>query len=174
MARDADVIRALADLVAPDGPTDAPTGATDKVAGALHAWLPLWRERLEREPMASADRRALMNSANPVYIPRNHRIEEAIRAAVDDDNFGPFHRLLERLALPEVDLVAHHHDGQRVVVVDALRTQLLVRLLEGDLAALRHAVRERDDAETHAVEHVVVGHIVHLSELVLGLEELQF
>jgi uncharacterized protein YdiU (UPF0061 family) len=34
-----------------------------------------------------------MQAVNPVYIPRNHRIEAAIRAAEDHDDFSAFHAL---------------------------------------------------------------------------------
>jgi uncharacterized protein YdiU (UPF0061 family) len=37
---------------------------------------------------------------NPVYIPRNHSIEAAIRAAEDDSDFSAFHALHEVLQLP--------------------------------------------------------------------------
>ena len=40
-----------------------------------------------------------MDRVNPVYIPRNHLVEEALAAATDDD-LGPFRRLLDVLALP--------------------------------------------------------------------------
>ena len=41
-----------------------------------------------------------MRAVNPAYIPRNHRIEQVIRAAVDHDDFGPFARLAEVLERP--------------------------------------------------------------------------
>ena len=41
-----------------------------------------------------------MLAANPVYIPRNHLVEEAIVAATEDGNFEPFHTLVDRLADP--------------------------------------------------------------------------
>lgn len=37
---------------------------------------------------------------NPVYIPRNHLVEEAIQAAVSDDNFESFHTLLSAVTHP--------------------------------------------------------------------------
>ncbi|MDO1581534.1 protein adenylyltransferase SelO [Rhizobium oryzicola] len=65
------------------------------------AWLPQWRERLAREP-AGADSAALMRSVNPAIIPRNHRIEEVIAAAVEGD-LQPFERLLAALEKPYED-----------------------------------------------------------------------
>ena len=35
-----------------------------------------------------------MDRVNPVYIPRNHLVEEALAAATDGD-LGPFERLLD-------------------------------------------------------------------------------
>ena len=58
---------------------------------AFDAWVREWRE-------AGPDE-ALMARTNPARIPRNHRIEEAIRAAVASD-LGPFHRLDEALRSP--------------------------------------------------------------------------
>ena len=47
----------------------------------------------------SADLIAKMKSTNPILIPRNHRIEEAIQAAYQND-FSLFHRLADALAKP--------------------------------------------------------------------------
>ncbi|SIP94485.1 Uncharacterized conserved protein YdiU, UPF0061 family [Rhizobium sp. RU35A] len=65
------------------------------------AWLPLWRERLGRQPAGegAASPAALMRAANPALIPRNHRIEEAIVAATEGD-LAPFQRLLEAVSDP--------------------------------------------------------------------------
>ncbi len=40
-----------------------------------------------------------MKAVNPILIPRNHRIEQAIQAAYQDD-FAPFNRLVDALAYP--------------------------------------------------------------------------
>ena len=42
---------------------------------------------------------ALMHRSNPIFIPRNHRIEEVIEAGYRGD-FEPFHRLCELLQHP--------------------------------------------------------------------------
>ena len=55
-------------------------------------WLAHW------QALGAADV-PLMNSMNPAFIPRNHRIEEVI-AAAQKDNFAPFHRLHRILANP--------------------------------------------------------------------------
>ena len=41
-----------------------------------------------------------MQRTNPLYIPRNHKVEEALEAAVEHDDFGPFHELREVLRRP--------------------------------------------------------------------------
>ena len=56
-------------------------------------WTGQWRHRLEREPDSGSSRETML-SANPKYIPRNHRVEAVIAAAVEDADFGPFEELL--------------------------------------------------------------------------------
>jgi len=68
--------------------------------GAWDAWAPRWRQRLREEPGDAAARRQAMLSVNPAFIPRNHRVEAVIRAAVDRDDFAPFEELLTVLAKP--------------------------------------------------------------------------
>jgi uncharacterized protein YdiU (UPF0061 family) len=67
---------------------------------ALNAWLPRWRERLNAEAVAPAQRAQAMRAVNPVYIPRNHRVEEALAAAVDLGDYAPFEKLLTVLQQP--------------------------------------------------------------------------
>ena len=45
----------------------------------------LWRQRVNDQALEPAATQDLMNSVNPVFIPRNHRIEQAIQKAVDGD-----------------------------------------------------------------------------------------
>jgi uncharacterized protein YdiU (UPF0061 family) len=62
-------------------------------------WAVRWRTRLAshtREPQSIA---AAMDQVNPVYIPRNHQVEEALAAGTGGD-LGPFRRLLGVLAQP--------------------------------------------------------------------------
>jgi uncharacterized protein YdiU (UPF0061 family) len=62
-------------------------------------WHERWQARLNRqqEPKASSDQ--LMRDSNPALIPRNHRVEEALEAAVDGD-YIVMERLLEVLSSP--------------------------------------------------------------------------
>ncbi|WP_170523403.1 protein adenylyltransferase SelO [Ruegeria arenilitoris] len=65
---------------------------------AFDGWAEGWRARLTRE----ADPAAVMLAANPAFIPRNHRVEQMIQAAVQGD-YAPFHRLNAVLARPYDD-----------------------------------------------------------------------
>ena len=70
---------------------------------AYDAWAINWRTRLADEPQQGAERRMAMNAVNPAFIPRNHRIEAAIVAAVAHDDFAPFETLNAVLAKPYDD-----------------------------------------------------------------------
>jgi serine/tyrosine/threonine adenylyltransferase len=67
---------------------------------AFDEWHGVWQARLAREPQSADARAALMRQSNPARIPRNHRIEEAIRAAEDRGDFRPFHEMLRAVAEP--------------------------------------------------------------------------
>jgi uncharacterized protein YdiU (UPF0061 family) len=69
----------------------------------LDAWLVAWRQRLERDPQPVAERVRTMRALSPAFIPRNHRVEAALKAASRDGDFAPFHRLLEVLKHPYDD-----------------------------------------------------------------------
>lgn len=64
---------------------------------AMTDWLKEWRARLIDVDRGQAV--TLMRQMNPVFIPRNHRIEDAIQAGNDGD-FGPFQRLNDLLQKP--------------------------------------------------------------------------
>jgi serine/tyrosine/threonine adenylyltransferase len=70
-------------------------GFTD--LAAFDDWHGRWVKRVSEETGEPA---SVMNAANPIYIPRNHRIEQAIRAAEDDGDFALFHELVEVLKNP--------------------------------------------------------------------------
>ncbi|MEN9895498.1 MAG: hypothetical protein RIR97_1350 [Pseudomonadota bacterium] len=67
---------------------------------AFDVWKGQWLARLWREPTTQAEQDALMRSVNPAFIPRNHRIEAVIEAAVDRDDFQPFETLNAVLSNP--------------------------------------------------------------------------
>ena len=61
-------------------------------------------------------RGAKMRAVNPAFIPRNHRIEEVIEAAVVAADFTPFETLLLILSKPFEDqpAFAHYMDPPQV------------------------------------------------------------
>lgn len=64
------------------------------------AWCHKWLARLAHEGQTESTAQQLMRTVNPVVIPRNHRVEEALAAASDQDDYAPLHRLLAVLADP--------------------------------------------------------------------------
>jgi len=67
---------------------------------ALKEWMVHWRERLEGQPQSLEDSLDLMHRSNPAVIPRNHLVETALKAAEEDQDLSPFHRLITVLADP--------------------------------------------------------------------------
>jgi uncharacterized protein YdiU (UPF0061 family) len=74
-------------------------------APALQDWLARWRRSCAREDQAirtlsSTARTARMAQINPWIIARNHRVEEALEAASQQNDLGPFDQLLAALSHP--------------------------------------------------------------------------
>jgi len=69
-------------------------------ASELQAWLTRWQERIARENTSTDARAEAMRRINPIYIPRNHRVEEALAAASERSDFAPFERLLAAITQP--------------------------------------------------------------------------
>lgn len=80
---------------------------------AFDAWAAQWQTRLTAEN----DPHSIMQTASPRIIPRNHRVEEMIAAAVAAD-YAPFERLMQALADPfattDTDLMRPPTKAQRV------------------------------------------------------------
>ena len=70
---------------------------------AYDEWAARWRRRTADEPQDAATRRTAMRAVNPVFIPRNHRVEAVIEAAVNRDDFALFEELLTVLSKPYED-----------------------------------------------------------------------
>jgi uncharacterized protein YdiU (UPF0061 family) len=66
----------------------------------FQAWYADWQQRLTREERPLESIFAEMRSVNPVVIPRNHRVEEALQAAEEQDDFTPLQRLLAAIQAP--------------------------------------------------------------------------
>ncbi len=80
---------------------------------AFDTWEQVWSARIAREP----DPKTLMAATNPALIPRNHRIEEMIEAAVAGD-MAPFEQLSTALATPfvETDSDLHRPPNENEIV----------------------------------------------------------
>ncbi len=100
--------RRLADVAAGD---EAPLRALFAAPDAPDEWLARWHERCARDDeelregtsegaSLAAARSERMRRVNPWVIPRNHRVEEALAAASDDEDLQPFDRLLDALRHP--------------------------------------------------------------------------
>ncbi len=86
--------RSLSDAARGD---DAPLRGHLGDAADLSDWLTRWHARLAEDGAASPS--TLLDATNPLYIPRNHIVEEVIELSLHQ-NFDPFHALNEVLADP--------------------------------------------------------------------------
>jgi uncharacterized protein YdiU (UPF0061 family) len=67
--------------------------------GSFQNWYRRWLERLGRESKSLEQAALLMNQVNPLVIPRNHKVEEALEAAQKND-LSPFQALLSAVREP--------------------------------------------------------------------------
>ncbi|ULL16053.1 YdiU family protein [Paenibacillus sp. H1-7] len=70
-------------------------------------WHKKWQARRGRQQESEAASHQLMKSSNPAVIPRNHRVEEALDAAVDEGDYSVMERLLDALSSP------YEHSGKQ-------------------------------------------------------------
>ena len=112
---DAELIHRLLDLMAAERADFTNTfrdlsrgraGAGLKNRDGLDGWAADWRARLGREGVTQTVATERMQAANPACIPRNHRVEQVIAAAVGGD-FAPFERLVAITARPFDDQPEH-------------------------------------------------------------------
>ena len=81
----------------------ATVGAAEQLAHeqeAFRGWFERWRTRLGRQPQSPAEAAARMQASSPVVIPRNHAVEAAIAAAVEQTDLEPLNQLIEGLRQP--------------------------------------------------------------------------
>jgi len=91
----------------------------DRKAG--ERWLAQWRAMVSEGGEIDTSRIEDMRRANPIFIPRNHRVEEAIQGALRND-FTCFERLNEVLARP-FDEQPEHADLERPAEPDEIVRQ---------------------------------------------------
>jgi uncharacterized protein YdiU (UPF0061 family) len=59
---------------------------------AAETWLTQWQKTRDESGISTSESQGLMDAANPIYIPRNHRVEEAIKAGINGD-YDAMHQL---------------------------------------------------------------------------------
>lgn len=75
---------------------DAPLFGSDE----FKQWLNKWLTRLGRQAQSKAESHQLMRDNNPAVIPRNHRVEEALKKAVESEDYSVMERLIDVLSKP--------------------------------------------------------------------------
>lgn len=63
-------------------------------------WYEKWKTRLENQQVSEEFIKQLMQKSNPVVIPRNHRVEEALDAAVNNEDYSVLNNLLSVISHP--------------------------------------------------------------------------
>ena len=94
--------RRLCDAAA-DEKADANVRSLFANPAAYDSWVARWRSRLAAERLEPDARAQAMRTVNPAFIPRNHRVEQALDAAIEDGDFSPFAELLTVLSRPYED-----------------------------------------------------------------------
>jgi uncharacterized protein YdiU (UPF0061 family) len=81
---------------------DLATGTAPRASAEpdVNEWLTRWQVRFSRQQSAATNANAAMLSANPAVIPRNHLVEAALKAAVEENDLKPFEQLLAVLSAP--------------------------------------------------------------------------
>jgi serine/tyrosine/threonine adenylyltransferase len=79
---------------------DVVTDTALATAAEFQSWRTRWQERLSRQPQSLDESRALMRRHNPTFIPRNHKVEEALAAATGNGDLSVMEKLLEVLRHP--------------------------------------------------------------------------
>ncbi|SDB14207.1 Uncharacterized conserved protein YdiU, UPF0061 family [Desulfonatronum thiosulfatophilum] len=67
---------------------------------AFQSWHERWMARLSEQADSREESRVLMQARNPAVIPRNHKVEEALEAAVERNDLSVMNRLVEVLSRP--------------------------------------------------------------------------
>jgi serine/tyrosine/threonine adenylyltransferase len=73
---------------------------------AYDEWAAMWRSRLAADTLDPTARAHAMRTINPAFIPRNHRVEQALNAAIEYGDFSPFAEMLTVLSRPYEDQAA--------------------------------------------------------------------
>ncbi len=74
--------------------------STFETPPAIDEWTSRWTQRLRNEGRDRSEVAIAMDAVNPVYVPRNHLVEEALAAASDNGDLEPLHRLMAAVTNP--------------------------------------------------------------------------
>lgn len=75
---------------------------------AFQVWHRRWQARLAKNPKPLKSSFCLMRECNPVIIPRNQHVEDAL-ASAEEGNLKPFHTLLEAVQHPFAETESNLH-----------------------------------------------------------------
>ena len=75
-------------------------GGDQVIPEELQTWYQTWRDRVRAQSGGETAALNLMKRSNPVYIPRNHLVEEALSAASGKGDFDPLFKLSDILREP--------------------------------------------------------------------------
>ncbi|GAB4213922.1 MAG: YdiU family protein [Synechococcales cyanobacterium] len=99
-----DLARYVAPGLVPDGDHAPLPPSPFFQDAAVQNWIQRWHDRLARQPQPLAAVQERIKAHCPARIPRNHRVEAAITAAVDQDDLTVMEQLLQALADPYADV----------------------------------------------------------------------
>ncbi|WP_218833159.1 protein adenylyltransferase SelO [Paraferrimonas haliotis] len=108
----------LTEFINPDRTdTKDPTATVNE---ALRPWLASWQKRLSlQQSLTPAEVYQFMRRQNPVMIPRNHLLEQALQSAVDEGDLQDFQTLLAAVKAP----YDSKHPAHFLQATDALAEQ---------------------------------------------------
>lgn len=78
-------------------------------SGEFKKWFHMWMKRLNKQHESSEEVSDLMMKSNPRFIPRNHKVEEALDAAVKNNDYSVMDALLKAVTNP-FDYNADYHE----------------------------------------------------------------
>jgi uncharacterized protein YdiU (UPF0061 family) len=112
--------RQLSDAFPDDPTTLEPIRAGFTDPAAFDAWAEQWAARLAQQAEPDGERQARIRAVNPAYIPRNHRVQEVIDAAMERGDLAPLDQLLTAVSRPyedQLDLMDYRQPPQPHEVV---------------------------------------------------------
>ena len=82
-----------------EGNTD-PIGSLFENPRSIYDWKKKWKNHIDNGNASKESCLKAMNSINPIYIPRNHMVEEALKSATENDDMSKFNKLLKVVTSP--------------------------------------------------------------------------